>query len=491
MGQEESKDPLDVDAIWKAEAKLSLVERRKRYKCRNKFITVDKIPKWESNDKSIANAEKLRVDDAREDERYKRNLERKAKEKQMKTELKSKEIPKESTEIVSPVEEKKEEKMKEEQEIKVEKKEEKKEEEKEEKKEETKQEKEDKKEEKGEKQSLKEAISSAPLNDEALKAKMKQKRKERKIMELEEEKRSHEERDIPLGTFSYSESINKKVALIQEDITSLEIDAIVNAANRSLLGGGGIDGAIHSAAGKKLLSECKTLKGAATGETKVTRGYNLPAKFVLHTVGPVGRHQEELIQAYSTCLEQVGQHKIKTVAFCGISSGIYGYPLFAASHIALHTIRKWLEVKENRKKVDLIIFCTYLPKELACYQKLMPLYFPPKDQDTDSVVKLLKEPYNKYDPTHDEILEKEEKEERVERKRMEERKKKIEEENRKREKKKEDKSESKPKEEDLEKKQVMAEEKKEAIAEEKKQEEKNEVIAEEKKQVISEEKKQE
>jgi len=250
-------------------------------------------------------------------------------------------------------------------------------------------------------------------------ARLKLKRKEKKKQEREEEKREREERYVPLSKVEYDADINKKVALIRGDITTLEIDAIVNAANKSLLGGGGIDGAIHNAAGKKLYQECSTLDGAETGETKVTRGYNLPAKYVLHTVGPVGRHEELLLKAYSTCLEQVEKHKIKSVALCGISSGIYGYPLYAASHVALNTVRKWLEVKENRKKVDLIIFCTYLPKELACYQKLMPLYFPPKGKNTEEVEKLLKASYDSYDVS-DTLLEKEEKTEKEKKNRIKE-----------------------------------------------------------------------
>eukprot|EP01115_Flamella_aegyptia_P007545 TRINITY_DN31481_c0_g1_i1.p1 TRINITY_DN31481_c0_g1~~TRINITY_DN31481_c0_g1_i1.p1 ORF type:complete len:355 (-),score=121.68 TRINITY_DN31481_c0_g1_i1:28-1092(-) len=209
-------------------------------------------------------------------------------------------------------------------------------------------------------------------------------------------------RDLaPLESFKPNNEINKKVALIKSDITSLELDAIVNAANRSLLGGGGIDGAIHRAAGSNLYRECETLNGADTGKTKITRGYNLPAKYVLHTVGPIGENKSHLESCYTTCLQLVSKHEIKSVAFCGISTGIYGYPLYKASHVALHVIRKWLEVEANRNSVDLIVLCTFLPKELVCYEELMPLYFPPEDSTPEAILTKFKDSYEKYDASKD------------------------------------------------------------------------------------------
>jgi len=171
--------------------------------------------------------------------------------------------------------------------------------------------------------------------------------------------------------------INRKVAHWRGNITAIEVGAIVNAANKGLLGGGGVDGAIHSAAGNMLYQECLPLGGADTGETKITRGYNLPAEYVLHTVGPIGENTEKLRSCYLTCLELVKKHNIRSVCFCGISTGIYSYPLYAASHVALKTIREWMEVPENRDAVDMVIVCTYLPKEKICYDKLFPTYFPP------------------------------------------------------------------------------------------------------------------
>jgi len=172
------------------------------------------------------------------------------------------------------------------------------------------------------------------------------------------------------------EELNKKIGWIHGDITTLEIDAIVNAANESCLGGGGVDGAIHNAAGDQLYEECRTLHGCPTGDTKITRGYNLPAKFILHTVGPVGERPSLLTSCYETCLELVAKHNIRTVAFCGISTGIFGYPLVSATKIALKVVRKWLEVPGNKDKVDKIIFCTFLEKEKDCYLKLFQVYFP-------------------------------------------------------------------------------------------------------------------
>ena len=203
----------------------------------------------------------------------------------------------------------------------------------------------------------------------------------------------------PLATYSHSAEINKKVCLIRSDITSLEVEAIVNAANRSLLGGGGIDGAIHRAAGDNLYKECSTLNGCETGQTKITRGYDLPASYVLHTVGPIGKMEKELRSSYDTCLELVSKHNIKSVALCGISTGIYGYPLYDASHVALHSVRSWLENKKNLESVDLIIFCTFLEKELVCFEKLMPMYFPPPGKNTDDIVKELQDSIASYDIT--------------------------------------------------------------------------------------------
>lgn len=163
------------------------------------------------------------------------------------------------------------------------------------------------------------------------------------------------------------------IELLKGDITKLEVDAIVNAANRTLLGGGGVDGAIHKAAGIELLKECKTLNGCNTGEAKLTYAYNLPAKYVIHTVGPIwkGGHKNEvklLADCYKKSLELAVKRKIKTIAFPSISTGIYGFPKEKASKIAFETIDKF---QNNNNKIRKIIFCTFDEDNFKLYKKLL------------------------------------------------------------------------------------------------------------------------
>lgn len=192
-------------------------------------------------------------------------------------------------------------------------------------------------------------------------------------------KRKGKTKEKPL--FDVNETLNEKVSLWQGDITSLEVDAIVNAANNSLLGGGGVDGCIHRAAGSSLRQECTTLNGCETGDAKITSGHKLPAKYVIHTVGPIGKQEKQLRNCYSKCLHLVKKFGIRSVAFCCVSTGIYGYPIFDASSVALKTVRKWLEFKDeegnkNADRVDRIIFCVFLGGDLEVYQHLLPRYFP-------------------------------------------------------------------------------------------------------------------
>ncbi len=145
------------------------------------------------------------------------------------------------------------------------------------------------------------------------------------------------------------------------DITKLEVDAIVNAANPTLLGGGGVDGAIHRAAGPGLLAECRGLGGCPTGEARITKGYNLPAKFVIHTVGPIwqggGSGEDELLaKAYRSSLLLAEENGIKTIAFPAISAGAYGFPVERASKIAIAEIRDFLETNRSIEKVFLVCF---------------------------------------------------------------------------------------------------------------------------------------
>jgi O-acetyl-ADP-ribose deacetylase len=152
-----------------------------------------------------------------------------------------------------------------------------------------------------------------------------------------------------------------KIELARGDITKQEVDAIVNAANTTLLGGGGVDGAIHRAAGPELLAECRTLGGCRPGDAKITRGYRLPARFVIHTVGPVwrgGKHgePETLVNCYRNSLRVALENRIKTIAFPAISCGAYGYPIEEAARIALKTTRDFLATSDEIRKVIFVVW---------------------------------------------------------------------------------------------------------------------------------------
>lgn len=164
-----------------------------------------------------------------------------------------------------------------------------------------------------------------------------------------------------------------RVGLVKGDITSLDVDAIVNAANNSLLGGGGVDGAIHDAAGPDLLIECERLNGCETGKSKITGGYRLKAKHIIHTVGPVwyGGYRDEpllLASCYQTSLALAKEKKIKTLAFPAISTGIYGFPKDLAALIAVNETRRFLNKTSYPEKV---IFVTYDDDSYEIYRKLL------------------------------------------------------------------------------------------------------------------------
>lgn len=153
----------------------------------------------------------------------------------------------------------------------------------------------------------------------------------------------------------------ERVSIILGDITKIEVDAIVNAANNTLLGGGGVDGAIHRAAGPELLEECRQLNGCKTGETKITKGYKLPAKFVIHTVGPIwrgGNHNEDelLAACYRNSLQLASENGIRTIAFPSISTGAYGFPVERAAGIAMREIYRFLNEHSDIERVLMVCF---------------------------------------------------------------------------------------------------------------------------------------
>jgi len=166
---------------------------------------------------------------------------------------------------------------------------------------------------------------------------------------------------------------DNRIEILRSDITKLDVDAIVNAANTTLLGGGGVDGAIHRAAGPELVAECRTPGGCRPGEAKLTQGYRLPARFVIHTVGPVwtdGKRGEPQILAncYRNSLQLAAKNRIKTIAFPAISCGAYGYPIQEAARTALETTREFLATDD---KIDKVIFVVWTKDIYEAYRRLL------------------------------------------------------------------------------------------------------------------------
>lgn len=196
-------------------------------------------------------------------------------------------------------------------------------------------------------------------------------------------------------TSTPNQTFNNKISLIRNDITKLQLDSIVNAANHSLLGGGGVDGAIHRAAGRGLLEECRTLDGCDTGSAKITDAYKLPCKKVIHAVGPVywsekkeGKHTALLQGCYRTSLELAVENGMKSIAFSALSTGIYGYPSEEAAETAIGEVKRFLESAKG-EGLERVVFCSFEAKDEKAYEKFIPYVICLKRQPIPVDVKLI------------------------------------------------------------------------------------------------------
>ncbi|KAK1064334.1 hypothetical protein LTR74_008811 [Friedmanniomyces endolithicus] len=188
---------------------------------------------------------------------------------------------------------------------------------------------------------------------------------------------------LPNATSKY----NAQISLIRTDITTVATDAIVNAANDSLLGGGGVDGAIHRAAGPNLLRDCRQLNGCDTGNAKITDAYRLPCKKVIHAVGPIydsasarraGGHEKLLARCYTRSLDLADGSGCRSIAFSALSTGVYGYPSGEAAETAIRAVKGWLEEDEGRAgRMERVVFCSFLEKDERAYERLIAKFFPP------------------------------------------------------------------------------------------------------------------
>lgn len=207
------------------------------------------------------------------------------------------------------------------------------------------------------------------------------------------------------GLHQPSAQLNSLVSLIRKDITTLQVSAIVNAANNSLLGGGGVDGAIHRAAGHELVEECQKLRGCATGSAKITSAYELPCDKVIHAVGPIyweakavrpGLEKQLLRSCYRKSLELAVENGCRSIAFSALSTGVYGYPSDEAAKEAIGEVRGWID--ENWTPGNLlerIVFVCFEMKDVKAYEKWLPMYFPPTEGDL---------PHVKEDAKHEELV---------------------------------------------------------------------------------------